>query len=259
MKIVTWNVNSVRARLPRLLALLERHGPDVVCLQELKCQDQAFPAEPLEQAGYQAAVFGQKSYNGVAILARSTPEAVERGFPGDPLPEQARVVAADVEGVRFVDLYVVNGKTPDDPAFQIKLKWLDAVVAWLGQAHDPAVPLVLAGDFNIAPDQRDVHDVERWEGTVLFCDEVRQRLQAMLGWGLQDLQRVVSDEAGIYSWWDYRAGAFPRDHGLRIDLLLGTAPVAARCKAVTVDREERKKSSGEGAPSDHAPVIVELD
>ncbi len=259
MKIISWNVNSVRARLDRLLALLERHRPDVLCLQETKATDELFPADVVRAAGYHAAVHGQKTYNGVALLTREPVADVIHGFPGDPIPEQARVISAHVGGVRVVDVYVVNGKEVGDPKYDLKLAWLDALTAWIRDAHDPATPLVITGDFNIAPGDRDVHDPERWKDRVLCSDPERARLTEMLDWGLTDLHRRVAPDEQVFTWWDYRGGAFPRDHGLRIDLALGTAPVAERVTAVTVDREERKKTSGEGNPSDHAPLIVELD
>lgn len=259
MKIITWNINSIRARLPRLLALLERHRPDVLCLQEIKATEDQFPYAALEDAGYHAAVWGQKTYNGVALLAREPLQGVSRGFLGNPAADQARVLAADVMGLRIINLYVINGQEVGSDAYALKLAWLDALAAWLEQAHDPEQPLLLAGDFNIIPEDRDAHDPERWRGQVLFSDAELQRLKRLLSWGLLDLQRVLSDGGEIYSWWDYRFGAFHKGWGLRIDLLLGTRAVARRCQLVEVDREERKKSSGEGNPSDHAPVIAILD
>ncbi len=258
MKLITWNVNSVRVRLPRLLEVLERHEPDAVCLQELKCVNEAFPHEAIRDAGYHSAVWGQKTYNGVAILAREPLEDVARSFPGDPVPQQARVLAADVGGLRLVNLYVVNGKEVGTEHYDIKLAWLDALYAWLAEVHDPAAPLVLTGDFNIAPDKRDVWDPKRYAGRVHFSLPERKRLDRMLQWGLSDMLRLNNQDAGVYTWWDYRHGAFPKDRGLRLDLFLGTQPVADRCLGVTVDRFERKQSAGEGKPSDHAPVVLEL-
>lgn len=258
MKIISWNVNSLRVRLARALALLQRHQPDVLCLQEIKLTEPDFPAEEFARLGYQAAVFGQKTYNGVAILARRAPANVQRGFPGDPLPEQARVLAADCDGIRVFNLYVVNGEALDSPKFPLKLRWLDAFTSWLSAQHRPDQPLLLVGDFNVAPEERDVHDPARWHEHVLFSGAERSRLHALFGWGLQDLLRLHRPDPGLYTWWDYRMGAFPRGWGLRIDLALGTAPVAARCSAVDIDRDERKPTSGEGKPSDHAPVIVTL-
>ncbi len=259
MKIITWNVNGVRPRTDRLLALLERHRPDLVCLQETKSQDPTFPFEAIQGAGYHAEHLGQKAYNGVALISPHPLEDVRRGFPGNPIPEQARVISALVQGVRVVNLYVVNGKDLESDAYPLKLSWLDGVAAWVDGEFSPEDPLVLTGDFNIAPDDRDVYDPEVWHDRVLVSEPERERYRAMLAWGLKDLQRELSEEAGIYTWWDYRAGGFPRNRGLRIDLFLATAQLASRCKSVEVDRDERKKSSGEGNPSDHAPVILTLE
>jgi len=260
MKIITWNVNSVRARLPRVLALLERHRPDLLCLQETKVVDEAFPAAALAGHGWHAEVHGQKTYNGVALIGRAgiALEQVQRGFPRDPAPQQTRAISAALGGLRVVDLYVVNGQAVGGEKYDLKLRWLDALAGWLRQDHDPAQPLLLLGDFNIAPDDRDVHDPALWRGRLLCSDAERERLRTLQDWGLSDLLRLHTAEGGVHTWWDYRAGAFARGLGLRIDLALGTRPVAERCLAVEVDREERKKSSGEGSPSDHAPVIVTL-
>ena len=264
MKIITWNVNSVRVRLERLLAVLARHEPDAVCLQELKCMDEAFPLEAIRDAGYHAAVWGQKTYNGVAILAKEPLTNVTRSFPDDPVPLQARVLSADVREpkknrrLRLVNLYVVNGKEVGTEHYDIKLAWLDALYAWLDGGHDPKAPLILTGDFNIAPDERDVWDPKRYAGRVHFSLPERKRLNRLLGWGLSDLLRLQTQDAGIYSWWDYRHGAFPKGRGLRLDLFLGTEPVARRSLGVQVDSDERKQSAGPGKPSDHAPVILEL-
>jgi exodeoxyribonuclease-3 len=259
MKIVTWNVNSLRIRLPRLRALLERHRPDLLCLQETKVEDGEFPAAELAELGYTAATYGQKTYNGVAILSRRPLAGLRRGFPGDPAPEEARVISGELDGLRVVDLYVVNGQSVGSPKYELKLAWLDALVAWLAAEGAAERPLLLVGDFNIAPEDRDVHDPEGWRGRVLCSEPERERLRALLGLGLVDLLRRVTGEGGLYTWWDYRAGAFHRGWGLRIDLALGSASVAARCREVAIDRAERKISTGEGKPSDHAPVVVTLE
>ncbi len=258
MKIITWNVNSIRARLERLIGVLRRHEPDVVCLQETKTTDDRFPREVLTELGYQAVTAGQKTYNGTALISRTPAEDVIRGFDGNPIPEQARVISGTFDGVRVVNVYVVNGREVGHEMYDVKLRWLDALTAWIDANHTPDVPLVVTGDFNIAPDDRDVHDPERWAGKCLCSDAERERYQALLDWGMVDLHRRHTDEAGLFSWWDYRYGAFPRDMGLRIDLALGTAPLAERLVSVDVDREERHKSFGTGNPSDHAPVVVTL-
>ncbi len=259
MKIISWNVNGVRARLPRLLALLERHKPDLLCLQETKSQDPTFPFEALKELGYNAAHLGQKSFNGVALISPHELADVRRGFDGDPIPEHARVISAEVLGVRVVNLYVVNGKDLESEYYPIKLDWLDAVTTWMGDAFGFEGALLACGDFNIAPDDRDVYDPTIWRDRVLVSDPERARYKRLLDLGLRDLQRELTDDEGLYTWWDYRAGGFPRNRGLRIDLFMGTAPVAGRIKAMEVDRDERHKSFGEGNPSDHAPVITTLE
>lgn len=259
MRVITWNLNSIRQRLPRLLALLDREAPDVVCLQETKITDELFPLEQLAERGYVASTWGQRSYNGVAILSRETPQTIERGFPGDPCPQEARLLTARFEHLTVISAYVVNGRTVADPAYQTKLAWLDALRGWIDTSFSPEDPIIVAGDFNVAPDERDVHDPQRWRGHVHFTKAERERVRALLDWGFADLLRQHTQDGGIFSWWDYRAGAFHRGWGLRIDLILGTEPLARRVREVRVDRTERKPSAGEGAPSDHAPVIATLD
>jgi exodeoxyribonuclease-3 len=259
MKLVTWNVNSIRQRLPRLLALLDRHEPDVVCLQETKVEDPAFPTMEIAAAGYECATFGQRAYNGVAILSRVGLKDVRTGFEGNPLPEQSRVLAARTGDLDVVCVYVVNGKAVEDPAYAMKLAWLDGFKAWLSSTYKPEGPLVVTGDFNIAPDDRDVWDADLWRGKNLASDPERERIKDLLAWGFTDLGRAAAgDVTGPFAYWDYTAGAFHKGWGLRIDLVLGTASVASRLDTVVVDREERKPSTGEGKPSDHAPVIVTL-
>jgi exodeoxyribonuclease III len=258
VKIITWNVNSIRTRLERVLGVLERHQPDLLCLQETKVTDDIFPHEALAEAGYQAVVHGQKTYNGVALIARELPQDVLNGFPGDPIPEQARVISGTLGGVRVINAYVVNGKDLDDPKFTMKLAWLDALLDWLEAEHDPAQPLVMLGDFNIAPDERDVWDLEYWKDKIFFSPAEHERLARLGRWGFTDLFRENCDEAGKFTWWDYRGGAFQRGNGLRIDLILGTAPIVARCEDVLIDRNERKKGDWEAKPSDHVPVLVTL-
>ncbi|HEX6300338.1 MAG TPA: exodeoxyribonuclease III [Acidimicrobiia bacterium] len=258
MKVITWNVNSLRSRLPRLRALLERESPDIVCLQETKVSDPDFPSLALGQAGYQVVSHGLGGSAGVAILSKQSAQAAEPGFVGDPLPDQARVVAATVGGIRVVSVYVINGGSLDDPAYQAELEWLDAFTAWLKSSHDPRTPLIVAGDFNVAPDDRDVHDPSAWTGRIHVSEAERARIRSLFDWGLVDLLRVKTVLPGFHTWWDYRAGAFHRGWGLRIDLILATRPVAELCTEVHIDRNERRPTAGEGKPSDHAPVIAEL-
>jgi exodeoxyribonuclease-3 len=258
VKIVTWNVNSVRQRVARTVALLERYEPDVLCLQETKTTDELFPASSFEALGYHCTLNGQAGRNGVAILSRAPATDVVRGFPGDPASDQARVVSATIDGVRVVNVYVVNGKHVGAPEYELKLRWLDALGAWIRDAHTPDDALAVAGDFNVAPDDRDVHDPDAWHGENLASEPERARVRALLDWGMTDLLRLHHDGPGPFTWWDYRAGAFHRGWGLRIDLVLGTAPLARACTGAIVDRDERKPTSGEGKPSDHAPVIVTI-
>ncbi|MEA2581111.1 MAG: exodeoxyribonuclease [Actinomycetota bacterium] len=259
MKVITWNVNSIRQRLPRVLALLARHQPDVVCLQETKVADDGFPLLELSGAGYHAVTFGQRAYNGVAIFARQEPTDVMRGFRGDPTHEASRVIACRVGDLAVVNVYVVNGKMVGDPAYDVKLAWLDAFDAWIRDTYDPSEPLLIVGDFNVTPDDRDVYAPEAWRGKNLASPAERERIANLRSWGLTDLSRAFSgDVEGPFTFWDYRVGAFHRGWGLRIDLALGTGPVANRLLDVAVDREERKDSTGEGKPSDHAPLIVTL-
>jgi exodeoxyribonuclease-3 len=255
MRIVTWNVNSVRARLPRLLPWLEENTPDVLCLQETKVIDDLFPYEPLEDLGYNVVVHGQKTYNGVAILARHGIEAVVRGFPDDEEGAQARVIGCAVEDVLVLNLYVPNGSSVGSDKYAYKLDWLGRLRAFLDATYDPSEKIVVCGDFNITFDDRDVHDPEKWHEKILCSTPEREALRHVMDFGLTDALRKHHDEAGIYTWWDMRGGSFPRDHGLRIDHFLMSEAALAACTAVDVDREARK---GQG-PSDHAPVLATLD
>ena len=255
MKLITWNVNSIRTRLARLLAVLERHAPDALCLQELKCRDEHFPHDAVRAAGYHAAVFGQKTYNGVAILARAEPGDVRRGI-GDAVDRgQARVIAADVAGVRVVCCYVPNGGSVDSEKWAYKRGFLAGLAERLPGMHTPDVPLVLCGDLNVAVDDSDVAKPDAWTDSVLTHADIRADLQAIADWGLVDCIRQHHPDGGPLTWWDYRQLAFPKGNGLRIDHIWATAPLAARCTAAWVDRDERKGKQ----PSDHAPVIAEFD
>ena len=258
VKLVTWNVNSVKTRLARTKGLLLRHRPDVLALQELKVSDELFPSPEFQELGYRVAVHGQAGRNGVALLSRESMADVAESFVGDPIPDQARVVAATIDGIRIVNLYVVNGRAVGTSDYALKLRWLDAFGAWIRAEHDPRDPLLIVGDFNVAPEDRDVHDPELWRGSNLCSGAERERVGALLDWGLVDLLRVHQAGPGPFTWWDYRAGAFHRGWGLRIDLALGTSVVAERCTEVLVDRDERKPTFGEGKPSDHAPLVVNL-
>jgi exodeoxyribonuclease-3 len=254
MKIATWNVNSITVRLERLVAWLARHQPDALCLQETKLVDEKFPFAALEDAGYQAAAWGQKTYNGVAILARSPIEEVERGFGDAGLDAQARLLSARVDGVRIFSVYVPNGGEVSSDKWAYKLDWLRHLRAHLDARFKPADPVVLCGDFNVAPDERDVARPAAWADSVLFHPEARKSLQDLLGFGLVDVFRRHCVDGGFYSWWDYRMLAFPKNDGLRIDHVFATPSLAARSVAASIDRQERKGKQ----PSDHAPVIAEF-
>jgi exodeoxyribonuclease-3 len=230
-----------------------------VCLQETKVEDEVFPTMELSAAGYDVATFGQRAYNGVAMLSRTALSDVRTGFDGNPAPKQSRVLSATTAGMQVVCVYVVNGKAVGDPAYDTKLAWLDALSAWVASTYDPNGDLIIMGDFNIAPDDRDVWDADLWRGRILASDPERERLHRLLDWGLTDLGRqAAGDVQGPFAYWDYTAGAFHKGWGLRIDLALATAPVTGRLETVEVDRNERKPTAGEGKPSDHAPVIVTL-
>src|SRR2546428_5084475 len=253
-KIATWNVNSIRARLDRLLAWLQRASPDVVCLQELKVASEEFPYDPIRALGYHAAVHGQRTYNGVAILSRAESADVRPGMGRDAEDSEARLISAEVTGVRVVSAYVPNGQVVGGDKWAYKLQWLGALGSLLDQESSPGAPLVLCGDFNVAPEDRDVARPEEWRDTVLCHEDGRRALRDLVGWGLVDAIRLHHAGPGPYSWWDYRQLGFPRGNGLRIDHIFVTQPLVGRCVNAWVDREERKGK----LPSDHAPVLIEL-
>ena len=256
MRIVTWNVNSIRARENRVLNWLDQHRPDALCLQELKCTEEQFPFDGFDALGYQVAIFGQKTYNGVAIAGLDWPDEVETAIPW-PDDDQSRGIAATIGGVWIVSLYVPNGRSVDNPAYRYKLQWLDRLRGWL-DGRDASEEIVLCGDFNIAPDDRDVHDPEAWREKVLCSTLERERLTALLDWGLTDAYRQFDDSAGVFTWWDYRGGSLQRNHGLRIDHHLISQPLVERASGVEIDIDERQEDDGD-KPSDHAPVTLVLD
>ncbi|MDP2879414.1 MAG: exodeoxyribonuclease III [Sulfuricella sp.] len=253
MKLVTWNVNSLKVRLPQVLDWLAAHQPDVLCLQETKLEDVNFPAAEISAAGYQTVFSGQKTYNGVAILSKTLVSEVVTAIPGFA-DEQKRVLAATIAGVRVINLYVPNGQSVDSDKFQYKLGWLEAMTAWLADELARYPGLALLGDFNIAPDERDVHDPKAWEGQVLFSMPEREAFRRLVDLGLADSFRLFEQPEKIYSWWDYRMNAFRRNMGLRIDHILLSPALAETCKSCTINKEARKAER----PSDHAPVMVEF-
>jgi exodeoxyribonuclease-3 len=254
VKIATWNVNSLKARLPHLLRWLSEAGPDILALQETKTQDADFPAAEIRAAGYDVIFSGQKTYNGVATLSRFQPELIANALPDYDDP-QRRLLATRHGRLRVLNVYVPNGASLDSDKYQYKLDWLARLRDYAAELLATSDPLILLGDFNIAPEDRDVHDPQAWVGQVLVSDPERARFRELEALGLQDCLRATDPRPGIYSWWDYRAAAFRRNLGLRIDLILADRGSAARCRHCRVDDAPRKWER----PSDHAPVIGEFD
>jgi exodeoxyribonuclease-3 len=252
MKIATFNVNSIRARKDRVVAWLAREKPDVACLQELKVEEKDMPKAEITALGYEIAATYQKTYNGVAILSRLPMSDVTTGLGDDDDDPQSRIVAATVAGIRVISAYVPNGQEVGSDKWAYKLRFYERLGRYLDTRCDVGKPLLLAGDFNVAPDARDVHRPSAWDKTVLFHPEARAALEKVRARGIYDTFRLLHDEGGRFSWWDYRAGGFPRDEGLRIDQLYASAPLAERIAEASIDRKERE---GDG-PSDHAPCIA---
>lgn len=255
MRIATWNVNSIRARLAPLIAWLGRVRPDMLCLQETKVVDADFPLAAIEAAGYRAAFHGQKSYNGVALLSRAPIGDVAMGLGDDALDAQARVIAGTVSGVRVISVYVPNGAAMDDPKCAYKIAWMQQLRAHLDAIYSPTTPLVVAGDYNVAPRDVDIFEPKKWAKTVLAHPRMREQLQHIIDFDLVDVFAAHHPQGGLYSWWDYRTDSYAAGRGgLRIDHLLCTAPVAGRVRRAHIDHHERGKLS----PSDHAPVYIDL-
>jgi exodeoxyribonuclease-3 len=253
MKVASWNVNSLRVRLDHVIEWLEGEQPDVLGLQEIKMPTDAFPVDAFKEIGYHWAVDGQKTYNGVALLSKTEGEAIHRAIP-DFADEQKRAIAGTYAGNRIINLYVPNGQSVGSDKYAYKLGWLEALEGWLQAELQQHERLVVMGDFNIAPDDRDVHDPAEWEGKVLCSDAERAALQGLLDLGLQDSFRLFDQTENSFSWWDYRAAGFRRNRGMRIDLLLVSAAVAGSCKQSRIDIEPRTLER----PSDHAPVWIEF-
>ncbi|MCR4302826.1 MAG: exodeoxyribonuclease III [Gallionella sp.] len=253
MKLATWNVNSLKVRLPHVLDWLAANPVDVLCLQETKQPDSDFPQAELQAAGYHSVFSGQKTYNGVAILSRTAAVEVQKGIP-DFADEQKRVIAAGFGDVRVVCIYIPNGQSIDSEKYQYKLKWLTALHDWLKHELARHPKLVLLGDYNIAPEDRDVHDPVAWQGNVLVSEPERAKFRSLEQLGLRDSFRLFDQPEKSFSWWDYRMMAFRRNHGLRIDHILISEPLAAQCKSCVIDKAPRKLER----PSDHTPVVVEL-
>jgi exodeoxyribonuclease-3 len=258
MRIATWNVNSVKQRLDNIVAWVSARQPDILCLQETKCVDAAFPREAFESLGYNVALHGQKAFNGVAFLSKLPFDEVSPGLSGDDTDVQARFLEALVSTaagvVRVACLYLPNGNPPETEKYTYKLKWMDRLLAYTHERLRLEEPLILAGDFNVIPTEADVYNPAAWAGDALFLPQTRERFRALTNLGMTDAVRAVSDTAGLYTFWDYQAGSWPKNNGLRIDHLLLSPQAADRLTGVGIDRHVR----GWEHPSDHVPVFVDL-
>jgi exodeoxyribonuclease-3 len=253
MKIATWNVNSLKVRLPHVLDWLAASQSDILCLQETKTTDENFPIDEIEAAGYHVAFSGQKTYNGVAIISKQPATDIISDVAGLDDP-QRRILGATIDGVRVLDLYVVNGQEVGSEKYAHKLHWLNKVTGHISEQLQQHEHFVVGGDFNIAPDDRDVYDPEAWHERILCSTPEREALQKILDLGLTDSFRQFEQEADSYSWWDYRAAGFRRNRGLRIDLILASKALAENCSACLIDKEPRRLER----PSDHTPVMAEF-
>ena len=252
MRIVSWNINSLRKRQERLLHWLDETNPDIVCLQETKCTDEQFPIGALRDAGYAAAFHGEKSYNGVAIFSRAELSEIRASLCDEVDDPQARVISARAGSVRVYSIYAPNGQAVGAPAYDYKLRWFERLRGCL--AGEEVCRLVVCGDFNVAPNDEDVHDPALWRGAIMCSEGERAAFRGLCALGLADTLRLHHREPGIFSWWDYRMLSFPKNRGLRIDAILAGSELAERCSAAGVDREMRKGKE----PSDHAPVWAEF-
>jgi len=254
MKIATWNVNSLKVRLPHVLDWLATSQTDILCLQETKTVDENFPVDDIKAAGYNVVFSGQKTYNGVAIISKEEAGDIVTDVAGLEDP-QRRILGATIAGIRILNLYVVNGQEVGSEKYAHKLHWLDRITAHISEQLQQYERFIVLGDFNIAPADRDVHDPEAWHERILCSTPEREALQKILDLGLADTFRLFDQEENSYSWWDYRAAGFRRNRGLRIDLALASKALADTCRACTIDKEPRRLER----PSDHTPVIAEFD
>jgi exodeoxyribonuclease-3 len=258
MRIATWNVNSIRQRMEGLCAWLKERDPDIVCLQEIKCTDEAFPREPLEALGYNVAVHGQKTFNGVALLSKRPFDEVAPGLIGDTADVQARfleaLVSTDTGVVRVVSLYLPNGNPVNTDKYTYKLNWMDRLIDFSRERLKLEEPLVLAGDFNVIPEARDARRPEAWTNDALFLKPTRERFRALVNLGFTDALRAASADGGLYTFWDYQAGAFQKNDGIRIDHLLLSPQASDTLRSVGIDRHVRTWDH----PSDHVPVYVDI-
>jgi exodeoxyribonuclease III len=252
VKIASWNINSLRKRQDRLFEWLETTKPDVVCLQETKCPDEQFPVLALRAAGYHSAYHGEKSYNGVAILSKKEPKSVRTSLCDEVVDPQARVIAASIDKVRVYSIYAPNGQAVGSPAYEYKLSWYARLCDCVAKEKD--VDLAVCGDFNVAPEDIDVHDPELWRGAIMCSERERAALRELCKIGLIDTLRMHHHDAGLFTWWDYRMLSFPKNRGLRIDAVLAGKSLAPKCIASGIDRDMRKGKD----PSDHAPIWAEF-
>jgi exodeoxyribonuclease III len=258
MQIATWNINSVRQRTDNTLAWLAARQPDVVCLQEIKCVDEAFPRDAFEALGYNVAVHGQKTFNGVAILSKHPFDEVTPGLPGDSSDEQARfleaVISTKTSSLRVASIYLPNGNPPDTEKYAYKIKWMSRLIQYAHARLALEEPFVMAGDYNVIPTELDARNPAAWVGDALFLPSTRERFRALCHLGLTDAVRAGSDEPGLYTFWDYQAGAWPKNNGIRIDHILLSPQAADRLNGAKIDRHVRAWEK----PSDHVPVVVDL-
>ncbi|HEX5883062.1 MAG TPA: exodeoxyribonuclease III [Pyrinomonadaceae bacterium] len=255
MLIATWNVNSILARLPSVIRWLDDVKPDVLCMQETKCTDDKFPLLLFQERGYQCQLFGQQSYNGVAILTRDTCETKYRGYPGDDEAAQSRLITTTVNDINIVNVYIPNGQAVGSEKYAFKLEWMRRLRDFFETHYDRTAPVMLCGDFNVAPEDRDVHDVRLWRGRIMFSEQEHAALQQIKDRGFTDAFRLHTEEGGKFTWWDYRAGAFRRNLGLRIDHVWISDPLVPRSTRSWIDIEPRTWEK----PSDHAPVLAEFN
>lgn len=255
MLIATWNVNSILVRMPNVIRWLDAVKPDVLCMQETKCTDDKFPTLLFQERGYQCQLFGQQAYNGVAILTRDVCETSHRGYPGDDESAQSRLITSCVDGINIVNVYIPNGQAVGSEKYEFKLGWMNRLREFFDSNYDPKTPVLLCGDFNVAPDDRDVHDIRLWTGRIMFSEGEHAALEHIKSWGFTDSFRLHTQDGGHFTWWDYRAGAFRRNLGLRIDHMWITEPLVGRSVRTWIDPEPRKWEK----PSDHAPVITEIN
>jgi exodeoxyribonuclease-3 len=259
MRIATWNVNSIKQRLDHVVNWLQERQPDIACLQETKCLDEAFPRETFEGLGYNVAAHGQKAFNGVAILSKLPLDEVKHGLPGDDADEQARFIEATVStsrgALRVASVYLPNGNPPETEKYPYKLKWMDRLLGYARERLELEEPLVLAGDYNVIPSAADVYNPAAWSNDALFLPTTRERFRALLNLGLTDAVRALTDAPGLYTFWDYQAGCWQKNWGIRIDHALLSPQAADRLVSAGIDKHVR----GLEKPSDHVPLVVDLD